>query len=283
MKGHLFETLLKFFKKRPTIQTISLVLSNAYFLSFLRFIPCGYLQCSNCIASTFSCPLIIIERGAVFASMGIFSGIFGTAMITKILGSVIAALAMLLFFGALFGAWGCGWLCPFGFVQDLLCKIPSKKFKIPTGFGVLRIPLFLVLVILIPYLTRRLFFCEICPSGTINRIWQTAAGIPILFKTPQGTLALTSLVFLFVIVLLSIFSHRPFCKLFCPIGGVLGLLNKLSGIYIKVNKDKCVSCNRCKRICSFGINPALQPAHTECNRCLDCTSSCKHISLALRL
>ncbi len=274
MKGHIRWNILNFLKKRPTIQTLSLVLSNAYFLSFLRFIPCGYLQCSNCIASTFSCPLIIIERGAVFASMGIFSGLFGTAMITKILGTVVAAFAILLFFGALFGSWGCGWLCPFGFIQDLLAKIPFKK---------IRIPLFVFLVILIPYLTRRLFFCEICPSGTINRLWQDVAGIPLFFKTPQGIWALISIAFLFVIVVLSVLSYRPFCKLFCPIGGVIGLMNKLSGIYIRVDKDKCVSCSRCERLCSLGINPSLQPAHSECSRCLECTKACKHISLDLRL
>jgi len=271
-------TWYRFLTNRRSIQTASLVLSNAFFLSFLRFLPCGYLQCSNCAISTFTCPLILVQRGAVMLSMGVFG-----AMSVKIVGSVAVAVAVLVLFGAAAGAWACGWLCPFGFIQDLLHKIPVRKLRLPCWTGYLRMPIFAGLVVAVPYLTSRLFFCDLCPSGAINTLWQQAAGIPLFFKTPQGGWAVVSLVFMAMILLAALFTHRPFCSLFCPIGGVHGLFNKISGFFLKVDKEKCIECNRCEAVCPQGINPVSTPAHAQCNRCLECAKACKFIKLDVRL
>ncbi len=257
---------LRVVTNRRTVQTASLVLSNAYVLSFLRFIPCGYLQCSNCAISTFSCPLILIERGAVMASMGMLGSIN-----SKFAASVLAAFAMLVLFGAAFGSFGCGWLCPFGFLQDLLARIPVRKRKLPDWSGHLRLPIFVGLVILVPYFTRRLAFCDLCPPGAINRFWQQAAGIPLFFKTPQGWWAVASVGILVAVLVAAVFIERPFCALLCPVGGFHGLFNKVSGLFIRVDRKKCVDCGRCARACPQGINPARTPAHGQCVRCLECT------------
>lgn len=268
----------RFVKNRRFIQLSALILSNASILSVLRFLPCGYLQCSNCALSTFSCPLILIQRSAVMFSMGIFG-----MMSSKIIGSLATALAVLFFSGAAVGAWGCGWLCPFGFVQDMLHKIPLPKFKLPGWTGFMRVPFFVGLVALIPYLTRHLFFCDVCPAGTINRLWQQAAGIPLFFKAPEGLLAVVALVFLVVLLIAATVTHRPFCSLFCPIGGLNGLFNKMAGLYLKVDREHCRSCNLCQKKCPQGINPSLTPAHSQCIRCLECTRHCDALHLDIRL
>ena len=270
---------LSFLTNRRTVQTTSLVFSNAYFFSFMRFIPCGYLQCSNCALSTFACPLILIQRGAVMASMGMLG-----SLDSKFAASVLAAFAVLLLFGAIFGSFACGWLCPFGFVQDLLGKVPVKKFTLPGWTGHLRLPIFIGLVIAVPYLTRQMFFCDVCPSGAINRLWQQALAIPLFFKSPQGGWAVFSIVFLGAMLVAAIFTHRPFCTLFCPIGGFYGILNKVSGLFINVNKEKCIDCGRCAEACPQGLDPVANPAHSQCSRCLECTSvPCKFISADFRL
>ncbi len=274
---NILPTLLAIPKRRIT-QVFALIFSNAYFLSALSYIPCGYLQCSNCAISTFACPLILIQRGAVVVSMGMFS-----MMSAKIIASVGGALAMLALFGALFGTWGCGWLCPFGFVQDMLGKIPVKKFTLPGWAGHLRIPIFIAAVVIVPYLTNSMFFCDICPPGAINRIWQQAAGIPLFFKSPEGVLAVISVGLMVALLFASVFIQRPFCTLLCPIGGVMGLFNKISGVFIKVDHESCVECNLCKKACPQGLDPVKTPAHTQCTRCLECTGSCDHLNLKLRL
>ena len=209
-------------------------------------------------------------------------GVFG-AMSAKITGSVAMALAVLVFFGAAVGAWGCGWLCPFGFLQDLLHKIKVRKFHLPGWSGHLRVPVFVALVVAVPYLTSRLFFCDLCPAGTINAAWQQAAGIPLSFKTPEGIWFGISLVFTVTMLLLALFIHRPFCSLFCPIGGIHGWFNRISGLFLKVDRQKCVDCNRCQKICPQGINPSRTPDHALCNRCLECTKTCRFISADVRI
>jgi polyferredoxin len=268
----------RFLTARTTIQTTALVLANSYWLAFMRFLPCGYLQCSNCVLSTFSCPLILIQRGAVMAGMGML-GMLGA----KIIGSVAAALAILLFFGALFGTWACGWLCPFGFFQDLLAKIPTRKFRLPGWSGWLRLPIFLGAVAAVPYLTGTLFFCDLCPSGTVNRLWQEGAGIPLFFKTPEGVMAVISLALLALVTLAAVFVQRPFCSLLCPIGGLHGLFNRFSGLFLKIDRERCVDCGRCREVCPQGIDPVATPAHSQCNRCLECTRVCRFIKLEARI
>ncbi len=263
---------------RPTVQTAALLAANAYYFSFLRFLPCGYLQCSNCVLSTFSCPLILIQRGAVMASMGLL-GMMGA----KIIGSVAAAWAMLIFFGALFGTWACGWLCPFGFLQDLLGRIPLPKFRLPNWSGWFRLPIFIGAVVAAPYLTKTLFFCDLCPSGTVNRLWQQGAGIPLFFKTPEGVMAMISLLVLALVSIAAFFVQRPFCSLLCPIGGLHGLFNRISGIFLKVDRERCVDCGRCRELCPQGIDPVATPAHSQCSRCLECTKACKFIKLEVRV
>jgi ferredoxin-type protein NapH len=271
-------SLLFSIPKRRLTQVTALIFSNAYFLSAYSYIPCGFLQCSNCALSTFACPLILIQRAAVVGAMGMFS-----VMSTKLIASVGGALAMLALFGALFGSWGCGWLCPFGFIQDMLGKIPVKKFTLPGWAGHARLPLFITTVVAIPYMTRSMFFCDLCPPGAINRLWQEAAGIDLFFRSPEGLMALASVGLLVSVLFISVFVQRPFCTLLCPIGGVMGVFNKISGVFLKLDKESCIECNLCKKACPQGLNPAKHPAHTQCSRCFECTKSCEHLKVDIRL
>ena len=134
----------------------------------------------------------------------------------------------LMLVGAFFGRFVCGWLCPFGLVQDLLHKIPfPKKRKLLPGdryLKYLRYLVLAVLVILLPLTVLDLvgqgspWYCKyVCPSGTLF------AGIPLVLMNEElqsslGWLFNWKLGLLVVILLLSVWSYRPFCRYLCPLG-----------------------------------------------------------------
>lgn len=75
-------------------------------------------------------------------------------------------------------------------------------------------------------------------------------------------------------VVLSVLFFRPFCKWICPLGAFYALLNKVSLFQMKVDKNKCVSCGKCARVCKMDVDVTKTPNHTECIRCGMCISTC---------
>ena len=250
---------------RPWVQTAFLAVWLGPLGLRMLWLPSCVFHCYGCPLASFACPV------------GVVAGMTALHVLPLLAIGVVAAVA------AMVGSLVCGWACPFGFLQDLLHKIPVPKFRLPGWSGHLRLPLFLGLVVAVPYWTRSLFFCDVCPSGTINRLWQQAAGIPLQFKTPEGLVAIFSLVFLAVVLALALFTLRPFCNLLCPIGGFLGLFNRISGYHVAVDKERCADCGRCQSLCPQGIDPVATPGHSQCNLCLECTRACRFIGSDIRL
>lgn len=170
-------------------------------------------------------------------------------------------LGTLITIGALFGRIVCGWLCPFGLVQDLLFKIPpKKKIRRLPGEKYLRKTRYVVLVvmcILLPMLAKGSYgvgmpwFCKwICPSGTL------LGGIPLLalneeLRSVIGWLFTWKLFILVVIITGSILMYRPFCRYICPLGAIYGLMNPVSLVRMRVSKSRCVGCGACQKACGL--------------------------------
>ncbi len=187
-------------------------------------------------------------------------------------------LGLLIFFGALLGRLVCGFLCPFGLLQDLLHKIPfPKKIKSFKGDKLLRklkYAVLIVTVIILPLFVKLTpVFCKyLCPSGTASGLL-LALGDNTLFKLFGSRFAWKACV-LGMIVLLSVVIYRPFCKYLCPLGAFYAPFNKVAAVRIAVDADKCVSCGKCADACNMCVNPSQTPNHTECIRCGDCIHAC---------
>ncbi len=212
-------------------------------------------HCYACPLSTFACPIGVIAQ---FGALHVFPFI---------------AVGMLVAVGALFGSLICGWVCPFGFLQDLTAKVPTPKFDLPkwTGYG--RYVILIGTVLAVPYFFGEghpLFICRVCPAGALeaavpNMVSQAMAGQSIVWPNAVKLIILAS----FLIAIF--FMRRPWCRLLCPLGAIFSIFNRISAFFLRFNAAECTHCEQCHKLCEYGIQPELTPNDLSCIRCLECT------------
>ena len=267
---------------RAWFQAAFAALSNGYWAGFRKgriysgptkqFCLPG-LNCYSCPGALGACPI-----GALQAVLGSRQFMFSCYVI-----------GFLMVVGALCGRFVCGWLCPFGLVQDLLHKIPwPRKLRALPGerfLSRMRYVVLAVLVVLLPlFLVDALgqgapWFCKLlCPAGTLG------GGVPLMLtnaplRAQAGLLFFWKLFVLLALLTLSVFLYRPFCKYLCPLGAIYALLNRVSLYKLAVDGGKCTHCGTCARVCRMGVRPDVRPNAAECIRCGDCVKNCPENAL----
>ena len=224
------------------------------------------LNCYSCPAASGACPI------------GSFQSVVGSSKFS--FSYYITGLLILL--GVLLGRFICGFLCPFGWLQELLHKIPTKKLstKKLKPLTYLKYVILAVMVVLLPAIIVSdvgigdPFFCKyLCPQGVLEGAIPLSA-VNAGIRAALGSLFTWKLTVLLTVVVLSVLFFRPFCKWICPLGAFYALLNKVSLFQMKVDKNKCVSCGKCARVCKMDVDVTKTPNHTECIRCGMCISAC---------
>ena len=226
------------------------------------------MNCYSCPGAKGSCPI-----GALQAVIGSPKFKFSYYIV-----------GFLFFVGALIGRGVCGYLCPFGLVQDLLHKIPFvKKIETFKGDKALRKAKYLILlvfVILLPLFLVDIigqgapYFCKlICPVGMLE------GGIPLVWMNTSmrgavGFLYAWKGLILLLTILLSVIIYRPFCKYICPLGAIYSLFNSVSLFRYTLNHQKCIHCGRCKAVCEMQCDPVKNCNDLECIRCGKCKNAC---------
>lgn len=196
----------------------------------------------------------------------------------------------LILLGVLLGRFVCGFLCPFGWLQELPHKIPGKKLstKRLKALTYVKYVVLLFAVVLLPVLLVNdlgmgdPFFCKyICPQGVLEGAIPLAianAGI----RSALGQLFTWEFVVLIVVAVLSVLFYRPFCKWICPLGAFYALMNRVSLLGIRVDACKCVSCGKCSKVCQMDVDVVRSPNHTECIRCGKCIGACPVDAISYR-
>ncbi len=227
------------------------------------------LNCYSCPGAVLSCPLGSLQSGLVSAQYKIPFYVIGT----------------LLLFGILLGRLICGFLCPFGFLQELIYKIPTKKIpkgKVTRILSYLKYVILAVFVIAIPLIKLVPGFCKyICPAGTIE------GGIPLVL-TNEKLRPLLSFLFswkvfvLAAVLLICMFCFRAFCRFICPLGAIYSFFNPISFFGIKVDNKKCNGCGACTKNCLLDVK---RVGDRECVQCGNCREKCpgKAISYGIKL
>jgi ferredoxin-type protein NapH len=250
---------------RPWVQTGFLAVWLAPLGRWLHGMPGCVFHCYSCPLSSFACPIGVAAN---------YAALFPAAFEVPYL-----LIGVLLLVGALAGTLVCGWACPFGFLQDLLGKVTDRKVQIPGWFGYGRYVVLVGLVVLLPmflgfrgtpYEEQTLSICRLCPAGALE------AGLPYSIKSiysGEGWLMSwwkTSILVIFFAAALTI--HRPWCRIFCPLGGLLALFNRWSLFHLRFNSRSCVECNLCRSRCQLGVKVDQEVNVTGCIRCLECTA-----------
>ena len=267
---------------RRLIQLYSALLYNAHLKGFaegqiytgpLKSVCVPGLNCYSCPGAVGACPLGSLQN-AVAASAD---------------RPAFYVVGLLLLFGLLLGRVICGFLCPFGLLQELLHKLPTKKVqKSPLTRKLSRVKyaLLLIFVLAIPawFALRRLplpAFCKyICPAGTLE------GAVLLLLHPANGALrAMTGGLFwwkmgvLLLVLGGCVFLYRAFCRFLCPLGALYSLLSRLALLGVRVDETRCTDCGACVRACRMDIRAV---GDGECIHCGDCIDRCPARAISFR-
>jgi NosR/NirI family nitrous oxide reductase transcriptional regulator len=161
----------------------------------------------------------------------------------------------------------CGWLCPFGALQELLGQM-SRALGVPqwTPPAALEKRLWMGKYIAAAAVLV-LVMTEIDPSGATVEIEPFKTAI-----TSKFTRAWPYLLYASALLAIGLFSERAYCRFLCPLGGVLAFLDRLHLINLLKRRPECGSpCHLCERSCPVrAIEPTGKINTAECFQCLDC-------------
>ncbi len=177
----------------------------------------------------------------------------------------------------------CGWICPLGFIQDLVhglgvwiqkrfvpvrkaVRALNQKGRVLWNFldQYLRYVKYGVLVWAVTgaAIYGVMVFRDYDPWSALINIaeWTVTPGLIVLILT----------------LVASFFVERPWCRYACPLGAISGLLGKLSPVYVRREAAACTTCKICSKSCPMGlpIHSAAAITSVDCISCLECVDAC---------
>ena len=259
--------------KRKIMQLYFAVLFNANLKGFVtgnifqgasKNVCAPGINCYSCPGAISACPLGSLQ--------GSFSADHSTIYYVG---------GILLLYCIMFGRMICGWLCPFGLVQEACYKIKTPKVKkspVTRLLSYLKYAILIFFVFIIPVMyafrdTPLPAFCKyICPAGTLEGgIGLLSNAVNSSYFSMLGPLFTWKFALMVSILVGCVFIFRLFCRFLCPLGALYGLFNKISVFGIKVDNSKCTHCGLCHAECKVDIR---HPGDQECVSCGDCVSVC---------
>ncbi len=221
--------------------------------------------------------------------------------------------AVVLIAGSVVGRLLCGWLCPIGFIQDLILKMKGVRSKVSprTHVALTKLKFFFLLIILFfsmtlalslhleeeskykealgPF-TRGVFF-PIQPETTlfanVPRLVQSGAESGLLdFSGPTspGFLMLVAFALLLIMLVGAYLVPWFWCRYVCPTGALMSIFMRFSFLGLKRDPSKCTKCGDCVEVCPMQIRildlPWEKFNDPECTLCLECVGACPSGALA---
>ena len=210
------------------------------------------------------CPFGALETLYAYLSGGTLIGKIHPSNLVMGLGLTLATLVG--------GAFFCGWICPFGTLQEWSGKLGrrmlGRRYNHMIPQRVDRSLQYLRYVVALFFLAwtwavSSLVFAQYDPW----RAFLSLAG---------GEIAVGGIIALVVSLVGSLFVERFWCRYLCPMGAVTGLVGKISIFKPRRNATTCISCHACTNACPFHIDVehVTRVTSAQCNRCLNCVDAC---------
>lgn len=172
----------------------------------------------------------------------------------------------------------CSWGCQLGTLQDLIFRLNRDRDDRKGLFRQFKVPFVLSNGV------RITFFAAIIAGAFI---WATdiVEGIDPFKVFKPEVLGLAGMVFVGAILVLSLFTYRPWCHFFCPFGLAGWVAEKVSLFKIHVNYDKCIACGQCEKACPSTVMGAILKRDRvipDCFACGVCIETCPVQAIALK-
>ncbi|NLE40190.1 MAG: 4Fe-4S binding protein, partial [Pirellulaceae bacterium] len=127
-----------------------------------------------------------------------------------------------------------------------------------------------------------LFFCSLCPAGALEGAVPNVVNSAAMGAEEIPWPSTIKMVILGLFVVAMFFVRRPWCTIFCPLGAIYGLFNRVSFFLVRFHDKKCIDCAKCRSICQYGGRADLRIDSVSCNRCL-VGEDCRAITLGTAL
>ncbi|WP_372738032.1 transcriptional regulator NosR [Neptunomonas sp.] len=167
--------------------------------------------------------------------------------------------------------WGrgifCGWLCPFGALQELINEIARavkiKQYELPFAvherlWAIKYIILLLLFAVSLESIGEAERYAEVEPFKT---------AIMLKFQREWGYVLYAG-----ILLFVSIFTRKVYCRYICPLGAALAIPSRLRLFDWLYRRKECGQpCKLCANECEIqAIHPDGTINANECHHCLDC-------------
>ncbi|MHC0036171.1 4Fe-4S binding protein [Pseudoneobacillus sp. C159] len=191
-----------------------------------------------------------------------------------------AGLLLFTFFvgsGILFRKTFCSWICPIGTISEWIAKLGKmifrRNFDIPKWLTWLLLPLKYFLLYFFAKMIifdMPLYFAWDFLQSPYNKVSDVKM---LLFFLQLGGLTLKVILIVFI---LSLFFPNFWCRFLCPYGAMIGLGSVFGVTKIKRNRETCIDCQACTRVCPQRIRVHEKKAvlTPDCTACMSCVEAC---------
>jgi NosR/NirI family nitrous oxide reductase transcriptional regulator len=177
--------------------------------------------------------------------------------------SIYTAISLILLGRGVF----CGWLCPFGAMQELLGQI-SRALGLPQWNPKERVQRYLWTL---KYVSLGLILVLVFVAPTVGALFEEIEPFKTAI-TAKFVRGLPYVIYAVILLMIGLFTERAFCRFLCPLGGALAVLDRLHLLDLLKRRPECGNpCHLCERSCPVrAIERSGKIVMAECFQCLDC-------------